>query len=305
MHEVTHDKSLAKEERKRLQIENAANCNPKAKLTYICGAESSNNRNGRAIRFATNWYHAHLLIAQERNSSKNEATRVIVLEETELDEQSDQTNDGIIKTLTAVVATATIKSNNQLTGEIVGTIVRKRRQYCGVLQPSLLANATRHIFIPADRKILRVRIATHQAEKLKNQRIVVTVPSWPRTSRYQRGHFVRSLRPLGDVDSENEVILLEHDVSHSKFSEVLNYLPKMSWIMSPEDYAARVDLRDINMCSVDPPGCTHIDDTYLHCRELLNGNLEVGVHLAVVSHCIRAGTALDKKLPVGAQPYTK
>uniref|UniRef100_A0A1B0GDI2 Uncharacterized protein n=1 Tax=Glossina morsitans morsitans TaxID=37546 RepID=A0A1B0GDI2_GLOMM len=122
-----------------------------------------------------------------------------------------------------------------------------------------------------------------RSEKLKNQRIVVTIDSWPRTSRFLHDHFVRSLGPLGDVHTEKDVILLEHDVPHSKFSEeVLNCLPKMRWIITPEDYAAR----DINIRSVDPPGCTDIDDA-LHCRELLNGNLEVGVHIADFSHFIR------------------
>lgn len=38
--------------------------------------------------------------------------------------------------------------------------------------------------------------------------------------------------------------------------------------------AKREDLRHLSVCSVDPPGCTDIDDA-LHCRELENGNLEV------------------------------
>lgn len=37
----------------------------------------------------------------------------------------------------------------------------------------------------------------------------------------------------------------------------------------------REDLRHLYVCSVDPPGCTDIDDA-LHCREIENGNLEVG-----------------------------
>jgi len=45
---------------------------------------------------------------------------------------------------------------------------------------------------------------------------------------------------------------------------------------------------------VDPPGCTDIDDA-LHCRSLPNGNFDVGVHIADVSHFIRPGTALDKE----------
>lgn len=61
-----------------------------------------------------------------------------------------------------------------------------------------------------------------------------------------------------------------------------------------QDVAKRVDLRDITICSVDPPGCTDIDDA-LHCRKIDSGNYEVGVHIADVSHFIRPGNALDKE----------
>ncbi|RMC06964.1 hypothetical protein DUI87_16416 [Hirundo rustica rustica] len=62
----------------------------------------------------------------------------------------------------------------------------------------------------------------------------------------------------------------------------------------PNDMKHREDLRHLNVCSVDPPGCTDIDDA-LHCREIGNGNLEVGVHIADVSHFIRPGNALDEE----------
>ncbi len=55
-----------------------------------------------------------------------------------------------------------------------------------------------------------------------------------------------------------------------------------------------MDCRHLDVCSVDPPGCTDIDDA-LHCRELEDGNLEVGVHIADVSHFIRPGTAIDRE----------
>ncbi|CAD7093571.1 unnamed protein product [Hermetia illucens] len=186
------------------------------------------------------------------------------------------------------------------TGVIVGIIRRKWRQYCGILQINQVSGSTRHIFVPAERKIPKVRIETRQAEHLKMQRIVVAIDNWPRHSRYPNGHFVRALGPLGDKDTENEVLLLEHDVPHSKWSEeVLSCLPKLPWIITNEDYERRKDLRDIFICSVDPPGCTDIDDA-LHCRELPNGRLEVGVHIADVSHFIRPGTALDKEASLRA-----
>lgn len=59
-----------------------------------------------------------------------------------------------------------------------------------------------------------------------------------------------------------------------------------------QDEKRRVDIRHIDICSVDPPGCTDIDDA-LHCRPIDGDRLEVGVHIADVSHFIRPGTAID------------
>lgn len=50
----------------------------------------------------------------------------------------------------------------------------------------------------------------------------------------------------------------------------------------------------MTVCSVDPIGCKDIDDA-LHCRILDNGNYEVGVHIADVTHFVRAGTEIDKE----------
>ncbi|XP_050442392.1 exosome complex exonuclease RRP44 [Adelges cooleyi] len=179
------------------------------------------------------------------------------------------------------------------TGQIIGIIRKKWRQYCGIIQHSLVENATRHLFVPAEKKIPKIRIETRQYEKLKDQRVIVAIDSWPRTSRYPLGHFVRSLGKIGERDAENEVILLEHDVPHSKFSDqVLACLPKVPWSITDADLAYRKDFRDLDICSVDPPGCTDIDDA-LHCKPLENGNFEVGVHIADVTHFIKPGTAID------------
>ncbi|XP_035905748.1 exosome complex exonuclease RRP44 [Anopheles stephensi] len=187
------------------------------------------------------------------------------------------------------------QAEREPTAKVVGIIKRKWRQYCGILIPSHIPGSTRHIFVPAERKIPRIRIETRQAGTLLSQRIIVAIDQWPRHSRYPQGHFVRALGPIGSKETENEVILLEHDVPHNRFSEdVLACLPQLPWVITGEDLKRRVDLRDITICSVDPPGCTDIDDA-LHARRLPNGNIEVGVHIADVSHFIRPGTALDRE----------
>uniref|UniRef100_A0A8C6Q3F9 Protein DIS3 homolog n=1 Tax=Nothobranchius furzeri TaxID=105023 RepID=A0A8C6Q3F9_NOTFU len=181
------------------------------------------------------------------------------------------------------------------TGKVVGIIKRNWRPFCGMLNVSQIKESTRHLFTPADRRVPRIRIETRQASTLAGQRIMVAIDGWPKNSRYPNGHFVRSLGGAGEKETEQEVLLLEHDVPHQAFSQaVLSFLPKMPWAITPEDMAKREDLRHLTVCSVDPPGCTDIDDA-LHCRELENGNFEVGVHIADVSHFIRPGNALDKE----------
>ncbi|XP_045070459.1 exosome complex exonuclease RRP44-like [Coregonus clupeaformis] len=179
------------------------------------------------------------------------------------------------------------------TGRVVGIIKRNWRPFCGMLFLSQIKEATRHLFTPADRCIPRIRIETRQAATLAGQRIMVAIDGWPKHSRYPNGHFVRSLGSAGDKETETEVLLLEHDVPHQDFSQaVLSFLPKMPWNITEEDMAVREDLRNLTVCSVDPPGCTDIDDA-LHCRDLPNGNQEVGVHIADVSHFIRPGNTMD------------
>ncbi|KPJ02851.1 Exosome complex exonuclease RRP44 [Papilio xuthus] len=210
------------------------------------------------------------------------------------------------------------KSDEEITptGKVVGIIRRKWRQYCGILKPSKFAGATRHLFTPAERKIPHVRIETRQSDVLASQRILVALDSWPRNSRYPLGHFVRSLGPIGKYTffknkhttakkcplyAENEVILLEHDIPHARFSEsVLACLPPEDWTITEEEIKKREDLRSLCICSVDPPGCTDIDDA-LHARALPHRTetglrtYEVGVHIADVTHFVRPNTALDKE----------
>lgn len=219
----------------------------------------------------------------------------IVMQDDGQDDGVDQAREDGAEMNTSIAAKACDPAERQPTGRIVGIIRRKWRQYCGILQPSLVKGSQWHLFVPAERKVPKVRINTRQAEQLQSQRIIVAMDTWPMHSRYPVGHFVRALGPLGDKDTENEVLLIEHDVPHSKFSEeVLSFLPKLPWSITAADMERRVDLRDLCICSVDPPGCTDIDDA-LHCRRLPNGRLEVGVHIADVSHFIRPNNAMDRE----------
>ncbi|KAL3711670.1 exosome catalytic subunit dis3 [Talaromyces marneffei ATCC 18224] len=194
----------------------------------------------------------------------------------------------------------------QPTARIVGIVKRNWRQYVGHIDASstsLQGNSGRRqqtVFVlPMDKRIPKIRIRTRQAAELLGQRILVTVDSWDRDSRYPTGHFVRSLGELETKGAETEALLLEYDVQYRPFPKVvLDCLPpeghdwRVPTNMDHPGWHKRRDLRDLLVCSIDPPGCQDIDDA-LHARLLPNGNYEVGVHIADVSNFVKPNNAMD------------
>ncbi|CRG84880.1 exosome complex exonuclease DIS3/RRP44 [Talaromyces islandicus] len=194
----------------------------------------------------------------------------------------------------------------QPTARVVGIVKRNWRQYVGHVDASSTSSQTNSgrrqqtVFVlPMDKRVPKIRIRTRQAADILGQRILVTVDSWDRDSRYPTGHFVRSLGELETKGAETEALLLEYDVQYRPFPKVvLDCLPPEGhdWKVpaSKEDpgWQNRRDLRDLLICSIDPPGCQDIDDA-LHARRLPNGNFEVGVHIADVSHFVKPNNAMD------------
>ena len=203
---------------------------------------------------------------------------------------------------------ANAEGQSQPTARVVGIIKRNWRQYVGhidrdsVRAPASQTRTPQTVFlIPMDKRIPKIRIRTRQAGQLLGQRILVTMDSWDRDSRYPVGHFVRSLGELETKGAETEALLLEYDVQYRPFPKtVLDCLPPEGhdWRVPADTNSAgwkgRRDLRELLVCSIDPPGCVDIDDA-LHARKLPNGNFEVGVHIADVSHFVRPNNAMDEE----------
>lgn len=169
---------------------------------------------------------------------------------------------------------------------------------------SSTSTAVQAIFaLPTSPLLPRIRLRTRQAPQLLEQKILVTVDRWDTTSRYPEGHFVRSLGKVGDKEAEQEALLVEYGVSYSAFGKAIqDCLPTEgdTWKVPPKvdgdpAWRDREDLRELIICSIDPPGkvsyiviqlpslitiwstgCQDIDDA-LHARQLPNGNIEAGV----------------------------
>ncbi|KAG7194775.1 exosome catalytic subunit dis3 [Scheffersomyces spartinae] len=193
------------------------------------------------------------------------------------------------------------------TAKVVGIVRRSWRYYVGQIAPTSVSAEHGHsskscFVILMDPLLPKIRIQTRKAHELLGQRIVVAVDTWPSNSKYPQGHFVRTLGEIESAEAETEALLLEHDVEYRPFSKsVLDCLPSEgdNWVVpekldGDEQLKKRVDLRDKLVCSIDPPGCVDIDDA-LHAKPLSNGNYEVGVHIADVTHFVKPGTALDNE----------
>ena len=91
-----------------------------------------------------------------------------------------QTQGDVVESEEALFGDSRKSKERQPTGRVVGIVRRKWRQYCGILLPSVLKEGTRHLFVPAERKIPKIRIETRQAANLSSQKIIVAIDSWPR-----------------------------------------------------------------------------------------------------------------------------
>ena len=188
------------------------------------------------------------------------------------------------------------------TGKVVAIMQRKWKSYPASFprkDNSMTSGQQRILVVPYDRCIPKIRIATSKAASFIGRRIVVKIDNWPRNSKYPNGHFVRELGKIGDLDAELESILVEHDIYDCTipFSKgILNEMPKVQeeWKPDSNEIQKRRDLRDILVMSIDPKGCTDVDDT-LSVTQLRNGNIELGVHIADVTHFLDGATLADQE----------
>ncbi|KAM5292142.1 DIS3-like exonuclease 1 isoform 2-T2 [Ctenodactylus gundi] len=199
------------------------------------------------------------------------------------------------------------------TGRVVGVLQKNWRDYV-VTFPSKEEvqsqgkNAQKILVIPWDHRIPKIRISTQQAEALQNFRVVVRIDSWESTSLYPNGHFVRVLGRIGDLEGEIATILVENSISVVPFSEAqmcempVN-TPENPWKVRPEEARKRRDLRGTHLVfSIDPKGCEDVDDA-LSIRALSCGDLELGVHIADVTHFVAPNSCIDVEARARATTY--
>lgn len=186
------------------------------------------------------------------------------------------------------------------TGRVIGIIHRTDREIVSSFPEEgfLGTGKTEKVLvIPYDFRLPKIRLSTSLASQLRNHRIVVRIDKWEATSQYPDGHFVRTIGPIGNVETEIQAILIEYELSVGSFSQaVLSELPKgEGWKVDEDEVARRRDLRQTHLIfSIDPKGCEDVDDT-LSVRQLKKGRIEFGVHIADVSYFVKSDSHTDKE----------
>ncbi|KAJ8271965.1 hypothetical protein COCON_G00108240 [Conger conger] len=200
------------------------------------------------------------------------------------------------------------------TGRVVGILQRNWRDYVVTFPlweevQSQSHGSQRILVTPWDYRLPRIRISTQQAETLQGHRAIVRLDSWESTSLYPNGHFVRVLGRAGELETEVHTILTENSIHVAPFSEAqLREMPVNSaespWQVEAEQAEVRRDLRESHLVfSIDPKGCEDVDDT-LSVRRLPGAELlELGVHIADVTHFISEGSLTDLEARARSTTY--
>ncbi len=105
----------------------------------------------------------------------------------------------------------------------------------------------------------------------------------------------RILQVLGHSDDPEVRVLalaLALDVRSDFPEEALAESEALPDTIADEEIKRRLDLRQSRIFTIDPVDAKDFDDA-IHVTPLENGDVEVGVHIADVSHYVRPGTALD------------
>ena len=109
-----------------------------------------------------------------------------------------------------------------------------------------------------------------------------------------RGRVVEKLGMIGEPGVDIEVVIRKYHIPHRFPDEVLEAAEKIPLEVPDEEIAKRVDLRERNIVTIDGETAKDFDDA-VEVTILPNGNYELGVHIADVSHYVTERSILDKE----------
>ncbi|MEL1242358.1 ribonuclease R [Flavobacterium flavipallidum] len=175
-------------------------------------------------------------------------------------------------------------------GEVIKVLERAKTDFVGVIdiQKNFAFVSTANpkmytdIFIPKD----------NLGEAQNGDVVLVHIEDWPKRADSPFGKVVKVLGRPGEHDTEIHAILAEYGLPAEFPIEVETYAQKIDTSITEAEIAKRRDMRDTLTFTIDPKDAKDFDDA-LSFKKLENGNYEIGIHIADVSHYLEEGTILD------------
>lgn len=186
------------------------------------------------------------------------------------------------------------KDSRKREGEIVAIVERSKKPFVGILHTVgsqawvLMQSRNMPYDIEVDAELAA------QMGAVRGMKVAVVVDDWKRGEYAPCGHLVDVLGDPGQNDTEMHAILAEYNLPYRFAPEVENAADEISDAIGAEELKGRRDFRDTLTFTIDPSDAKDFDDA-LSFKKLENGNFEIGVHIADVSHYVRPGSLVDKE----------
>ena len=178
-------------------------------------------------------------------------------------------------------------------GKVVKILERSKDKFIGDFQQ----NKNFAFVIPDDRRTPFDIIVypNEQAQAEDGDKVMVEIMQWPdRANQSPIGRITKVLDKSDHHGVMMQSILVNHgfDIAFPKVVE--DEAAKLTQALSPEEISRRRDFRGVTTLTIDPSTAKDFDDA-LSIAFLENEHLEVGIHIADVTHYVKPGTQLDKE----------
>lgn len=182
------------------------------------------------------------------------------------------------------------KKGKKLEGEIVKILERNKTTFVGIVDMQKTFAFVR----PSDfRMYTDIFITQDKINNAKDgEKVLVELLEWPDGVDSPYGNIKEVLGLPGDHDTEIHSILAEYGLPYEFPVEVQRFADALDTSIKPEEIAKRRDMRDVLTFTIDPKDAKDFDDA-LSFAVLDNGNYEIGIHIADVSHYLEPDTILD------------
>ena len=177
-------------------------------------------------------------------------------------------------------------------GEVVEVLERKRETFVGRIEMS-----KNFAFLVTDKKVMFKDIFIPK-EKLKDakngQLAVAKITDWDDYTKNPFGEIIDVLGDVGENNAEIHAILAEFNLPYEYPQNVIEAAEKIPEEIPQEEIKNRRDFRAVTTFTIDPKDAKDFDDA-LSIQKLDNGNWEVGVHIADVTHYVKPKSLIDKE----------